>query len=37
MGKILPYKIGDKIGDKEVIDIIKVKGKLRRFYKLKCK
>ena len=35
MGKILPYKIGDKIGDREVIDIIKIK--YNKFYKLKCK
>ena len=35
MEKILPYKIGDKIGDREVIDIIKIKqGTL---LKLKCK
>ena len=35
MEKILPYKIGDKIGDREVIDIIKIKYNI--FYKLKCK
>jgi len=35
MEKILPYKIGDKIGDREVIDIIKIR--TNKCYKLKCK